>query len=494
MGRTVCRSSKRWSKSSRKKAATRSSARSRARTWSAGRMTARSTSCRRRAYPAGYPAEIADVVVKQKWAPAKSAREVHRVVAWEAVGETEGTGIVHIAPGCGKEDFQLGKKEGLPPVAPLDESGCLPQGFGDLAGKSAVDPATTDWILANLKEKGLLLAVEKYPHKLPALLALQDRTALPPGGRVVHQHEAGATRSWRSSRTGDVPARVDQRQGPRAGLADEHGRLDDLEEALLGPRPADLGRRVTGDFEVIGSRAELEDAGRRGLGPVRRSFAAPAVDRQGEDQEPEDRQPDVAHPRRRQSLARRRHRPVFDDGLQQGPRRMGEVVPGRLHHGGFPGPVPQLVLRHARHEHDDGEAGRRSRCCSGTAWCATSTARRCTNRRATRSRSMGPRTSRLPHIKRQDASPASVCRQCIRRWAPTSCAGCIAATTRRRTSTSAHGPAKELRSKFMLKLWNTYAFFCNYARLDGFDPAAPQVPRRRSGPTSTAGSCPICNC
>jgi isoleucyl-tRNA synthetase len=38
------------------------------------------------------------------------------------------------------------------------------------------------------------------------------------------------------------------------------------------------------------------------------------------------------------------------------------------------------------------------------------------------------------------------------------------------------GPAEELRSKFTLKLWNTYAFFCNYARLDGFDPAAPQVP------------------
>ena len=38
------------------------------------------------------------------------------------------------------------------------------------------------------------------------------------------------------------------------------------------------------------------------------------------------------------------------------------------------------------------------------------------------------------------------------------------------------GPAEEVRSKFMLKLWNTYAFFCNYARLDGFDPAAPQVP------------------
>ena len=34
------------------------------------------------------------------------------------------------------------------------------------------------------------------------------------------------------------------------------------------------------------------------------------------------------------------------------------------------------------------------------------------------------------------------------------------------------GPAEEVRSKFILKLWNTYAFFCNYARLDNFDPAA----------------------
>jgi isoleucyl-tRNA synthetase len=39
-----------------------------------------------------------------------------------------------------------------------------------------------------------------------------------------------------------------------------------------------------------------------------------------------------------------------------------------------------------------------------------------------------------------------------------------------------YGPADELRAKFTLKLWNTYAFLCNYARLDNFDPAAPQLP------------------
>ncbi|MBY0525041.1 MAG: class I tRNA ligase family protein, partial [Gemmataceae bacterium] len=114
--------------------------------------------------PAGYPNEIAEVVRRQGWASDAAAREVHRVIAWDAVGETEGTGIVHIAPGCGKEDFLLGKQEKLPPIAPLDEEGTFVAGFGELQGKSAVDPATTDWILETLKQRGILLEVEKYPH------------------------------------------------------------------------------------------------------------------------------------------------------------------------------------------------------------------------------------------------------------------------------------------------------------------------------------------
>src|ERR1043166_5901311 len=82
----------------------------------------------------------------------QSAKEIHRVVAWDMVGEAEGTGIVHIAPGCGKEDFQLGKEQGLVPIAPLDDYGVFVPGFGDMTGKSALDHATTDWILANLQE------------------------------------------------------------------------------------------------------------------------------------------------------------------------------------------------------------------------------------------------------------------------------------------------------------------------------------------------------
>src|SRR5208282_3726520 len=41
-------------------------------------------------------------------------KSAHRVIAWKEITSTEGTGIVHIAPGCGKEDFDLSKELNLP--------------------------------------------------------------------------------------------------------------------------------------------------------------------------------------------------------------------------------------------------------------------------------------------------------------------------------------------------------------------------------------------
>src|SRR5579875_1850711 len=47
----------------------------------------------------------------------------HRVIPWDEVSFEEGTGIVHIAPGAGPEDFELGKSLGLPVLTPVDEAG-----------------------------------------------------------------------------------------------------------------------------------------------------------------------------------------------------------------------------------------------------------------------------------------------------------------------------------------------------------------------------------
>ncbi|MGD2048784.1 MAG: class I tRNA ligase family protein, partial [Chloroflexota bacterium] len=59
----------------------------------------------------------------------------HRVIAWKDVGADEGTGIVHIAPGCGAEDFDLSQEYDLPVVAPLDENGVYVEGFNWLTGQ-----------------------------------------------------------------------------------------------------------------------------------------------------------------------------------------------------------------------------------------------------------------------------------------------------------------------------------------------------------------------
>ncbi len=94
-----------------------------------------------------------------------SAAQAHQVVLWEGVGEAEGTGIVHIAPGCGSEDFQLGRQKGFPLVAPLDDEGYFVEGFGWLSGQHVSEVATP--IFENLQKKGLLYHVEPYTHRYP---------------------------------------------------------------------------------------------------------------------------------------------------------------------------------------------------------------------------------------------------------------------------------------------------------------------------------------
>src|SRR5690349_8182393 len=66
----------------------------------------------------------------------------HRVVLWDEVSDAEGTGIVHIAPGCGAEDFALGKENGLPAIAPIDETGRFLPEFGFLRGAHVADVPT----------------------------------------------------------------------------------------------------------------------------------------------------------------------------------------------------------------------------------------------------------------------------------------------------------------------------------------------------------------
>ncbi len=96
---------------------------------------------------------------------AGNAPYVHRVIAWTEVGDDEGTSIVHIAPGGGAEDFQLGLKLKLPVIAPLDEAGHYLDGFGVFSGKDAAGIAAE--IIEELEARDFYYHLEPYTHRYP---------------------------------------------------------------------------------------------------------------------------------------------------------------------------------------------------------------------------------------------------------------------------------------------------------------------------------------
>jgi len=101
-----------------------------------------------------------------------AAGVTHRVIPWDEVSDAEGTGIVHIAPGCGQEDFALSKAYDLPVIDPIDQFGVFTDGFGWQTGRYAgatEDPADdlARAVVADLETKGILVGKESYSHSYP---------------------------------------------------------------------------------------------------------------------------------------------------------------------------------------------------------------------------------------------------------------------------------------------------------------------------------------
>ncbi len=79
---------------------------------------------------------------------------------------TDGTGAVHIAPGCGAEDFELGQKLGLLEVVPVDEMGKFFDDFGFLSGLDTNEVAPL--VFQQLKQRGKLYYTHKHLHRYPS--------------------------------------------------------------------------------------------------------------------------------------------------------------------------------------------------------------------------------------------------------------------------------------------------------------------------------------
>jgi len=90
---------------------------------------------------------------------------VHRVIPWGDVALDEGTGIVHIAPGAGAEDFELSRVHDLPVLAPIDEAGRFVAGYGRFEGLSTDEAAVP--IVEALRERGRLVQAGTIVHRYP---------------------------------------------------------------------------------------------------------------------------------------------------------------------------------------------------------------------------------------------------------------------------------------------------------------------------------------
>jgi isoleucyl-tRNA synthetase len=199
------------------------------------------------------------------------AADSHRVIFWEEVTEDEGTGIVHIAPGCGKEDLELGEIHGLPVIAPLDEFGVFIGGFGKFVGVHVYNSAPL--VIESLREKGVLFKAEDYTHRYPVcwrcsselVFRLVDEWFISMGEKLkkpldeVTEEEKGGNLRYQI-----MDAAKQVRWIPEFGLQQELDWLQNMEDWMISKKrywglalPIWVCEKC-GSFDVIGSREELK--------------------------------------------------------------------------------------------------------------------------------------------------------------------------------------------------------------------------------------------
>ena len=194
----------------------------------------------------------------------------HRVVAWDEVSETEGTGIVHIAPGAGKEDFALGRENGIPAIAPLDEYGDFVEGFDWLTGQNVYD--VNDAIYDSLKSKNAFYNLERYSHRYPVcwrcdselVFRLVDEWFISMGEKYDKpREEVTADEKANSLRYQIMDVVDDIRWVPEFGYARELDWLRNMDDWMISKKryyglALPIYKCGCGWFDVIGSETELE--------------------------------------------------------------------------------------------------------------------------------------------------------------------------------------------------------------------------------------------
>ncbi|CAM4508496.1 isoleucyl-tRNA synthetase [Paenibacillus endophyticus] len=91
----------------------------------------------------------------------------HIVIAGDFVSDTSGTGIVHIAPAHGEDDYRVSRDNGISMLSVVDLAGRYVAEVTDFAGRFVKDAELDIDIVKNLSERGLLYSKERYEHSYP---------------------------------------------------------------------------------------------------------------------------------------------------------------------------------------------------------------------------------------------------------------------------------------------------------------------------------------
>ncbi|NPA45533.1 MAG: isoleucine--tRNA ligase [Chlorobi bacterium] len=103
--------------------------------------------------------------------------DAFRVIIGDFVTTTDGTGIVHIAPSFGADDFRVAKQNGIGSLTLVDKRGRFVDGLGEFSGRpvknsydASIDEKTPSIdvdIVVKLKQENRLFKAEKHEHSYP---------------------------------------------------------------------------------------------------------------------------------------------------------------------------------------------------------------------------------------------------------------------------------------------------------------------------------------
>ena len=198
-----------------------------------------------------------------------------RVFGGDFVTTEDGTGVVHMAPGFGEDDYQVCKDNGIELVVPVNSRGEFTQEVPDYAGIQVFE--ANPLIIRALKDRGVVLRHETYDHSYPHcwrtgkpliykalsswfvnVTAVKDRmVALNQEIRWVPEHLKDGSfgkwlenaRDWNISRNRfwGSPIPVWRSDNPEYPRIDVYGSVAELERDF-GVKVADLHRPVVDDL------------------------------------------------------------------------------------------------------------------------------------------------------------------------------------------------------------------------------------------------------